>query len=123
MRILIADDNLLIRQGVQRLLTGEENWQVCGEAKDGAEALEMAQTLLPDLLLLDLSMPGRMGGLDVTRALRQRNPNIKIVIMSQHDPLQLLPRALEAGADGCVDKARLGSDLVPNIKMATTRSS
>ena len=122
MRILIADDNLLIRQGVRKLLSGEAHWQVCGEAKSGAETLELARTLVPDVLLLDMSMPGGIGGLDVTRALRRSDLKIKILIMSQYDPAQLLPQALEAGANGCVDKAQLGSDLVDLIKMAMAGS-
>jgi len=122
MRILIADDNLLVRQGVRKLLSAEPTWQVCGEAKNGAETLELARALVPDLLLLDMSMPGGMGGLEVTRAIRQTGQHLKIVIMSQHDPVHLLPRALEAGADGCVEKARMACDLVTFIKLKVAGS-
>jgi len=115
MRILIADDNERVRRGVIDILSSKANWKVCGEAKDGAEAIQMARELLPDLILLDISMPG-LSGLEVARLLRQEVPKTKIVIMSQHDPIQLLPRAVEAGGHACVDKSRLGTDLLPTIE-------
>jgi DNA-binding NarL/FixJ family response regulator len=114
MRILIADDNHSVRQGVRRILASEPNHEVCGEAADGTEALRMAQLLRPDLVLLDVSMP-EPGGLEAARVLRRELPQIKVVIMSQHDPTYLLPRVIEAGALGCVDKSRLDSDLLSTI--------
>jgi DNA-binding NarL/FixJ family response regulator len=115
MRILIADDNDMVRRGVVRILASVTNWEVCGEARDGSEALRKARELLPDLILLDISMPG-INGLEVARLLRQEVPETKILVISQHDPIQLLPRAIEAGAHACVDKSRLGSDLVATME-------
>jgi DNA-binding NarL/FixJ family response regulator len=115
LRILIADDNEMVRRGVAGLLSSEPKWEVCGEAKDGSEALVKAQELLPDLILLDISMPG-MNGLDEARLLRQDVPQAKILVMSQYDPIQLLPRVLALGGNGCMDKGRLGTDLVASIK-------
>lgn len=115
MRILIADDNELVRRGVRELLSSESSWQVCGEAIDGAEALRKARELLPDLILLDISMPD-MNGLEAARLLREALPKVKIVIISQHDPIQLLAGAIAAGAHACVDKSLLGTDLVPAIR-------
>jgi DNA-binding NarL/FixJ family response regulator len=114
MRILIADDSDIVRRGVIAILSSESGIQVCGEAKDGAEALSKASQLLPDLILLDVSMPD-MNGLDVARRLRQEAPQVRILVISQHDPIQLLPRVLEVGADGCIDKSRLATDLLPRI--------
>src|SRR5258706_1557126 len=114
MRILIADDNDVVRHGVVRLLS-ETGWNVCGEARDGAEALQKARELLPDLILLDVSMPG-MNGLEAARLLRQELPEVKILVISQHDPIHLLPSVVEAGGNACVDKGRLGTDLVASIK-------
>jgi len=111
MRILIADDNDMVRRGVMGILARVANWEVCGEARDGSEALRKARELLPDLILLDISMPGT-NGLQVARLLRQEVPEAKILVISQHDPIQLLPRALEAGAHACLDKSRLDPDLV-----------
>jgi DNA-binding NarL/FixJ family response regulator len=115
MRILIVDDNQMVRRGVTRLISFWPAWKVCGEASNGDEALVNAKELRPDLILLDISMPGS-NGLEVAARLRQELPAAKIVIMSQHDQKQLLPRALEAGANGCVDKDSLSTDLLPVIE-------
>ena len=115
MRILIADDNDAVRRGVVRLLSSEADWQICGEAKNGPEALEKARNLHPDLILLDISMPG-MNGLEAARLLRQEVPTVKIIVISQHDAKQMLPQVLAAGADGCVDKGQLGEQLVASIR-------
>jgi DNA-binding NarL/FixJ family response regulator len=115
MRILVVDDNEHVRRGVLNILASETAWEVCGQAKDGEEAIRKARELLPDLVLLDISMPG-MNGLEVTRILRREVAKAKILIMSQHDPSQILPRALDAGAQGCVDKGNLATDLLPRIQ-------
>jgi DNA-binding NarL/FixJ family response regulator len=114
MRILIADDNEWVRRGVKHILAPNGNWEICGEAEDGAEAIRKAAELLPDLILLDVSMPG-LNGLEAARRVHEEVPAAKIIIMSQHDPAVLLPRALEAGAHGCVDKSRLTDDLFRTI--------
>jgi len=115
MRILIADDSDIVRRGVKALLSVESDWTVCGEARDGAEALQKARELLPDVVLLDISMPG-VSGLEVARRLRLEQPNAKLVVISQHDPSLMLPRVFEVGGDACLDKGRLAVDLVATIK-------
>jgi DNA-binding NarL/FixJ family response regulator len=103
MRILIADDSRIVRRGIAALLTGVREWTVCGEANNGEDALQKALELQPDLVLLDVSLPD-INGLEISRRLRLNLPHIKILMISQHDPSQLLPGAIEAGADGCLDK-------------------
>jgi DNA-binding NarL/FixJ family response regulator len=115
MRILIADDNDMARHGLRGILLSEASWEICGEARDGAEALRKARELLPDLIILDISMPG-LNGLELASLLRQEVPAAKILVISQHDPIVLLPRAVQAGAHACVDKDRLGTTLLPTIK-------
>jgi DNA-binding NarL/FixJ family response regulator len=115
MRILIVDDNERIRRGVSDILASRKNWNVCGEARDGMEAIRKARELLPDLILLDISMPG-LNGLEAARLLRQEIANTKILLMSQYDPIPLLPGAIQAGANGCLDKSRLGTDLLSCIE-------
>jgi DNA-binding NarL/FixJ family response regulator len=115
MRVLIADDNTLVRHGIAKLLSGEKELDICGEASNSRETLQKADELVPDLILLDISMPG-MSGLETTQLLRQKHPALKILIISQHDANHLLPRSLEAGADGCIDKARIATDLLPTLK-------
>ena len=115
MRILIADDNQFVRRGIAGLLAQQDGLKVCGEAANSAEAINKASELLPDLVLLDINMPGG-NGLETSRVLKQKVPQTKILIVTQHDPNQMLPCALEVGAMGCVDKARLGLDLVAAIR-------
>src|SRR5579872_3646220 len=100
MRILIADDNDFVRRGISKLLAQQEGYEICGEARDSADALEKASELRPDLILLDVSMPGT-NGLDTMRVLKQRLPQTRILIVTQHDSRQMLPHALELGASGC----------------------
>lgn len=115
MRIFVVDDNEMVRHGVVGLLSSEPDREVCGEAGDGATALQSARELLPDVLLLDIQMPG-LNGLDLASRLRQDLPQIRILVMSQHDPIQLLPSVLAAGGDACIDKSRLATDLLASIK-------
>lgn len=119
MRILIADDNQMIRNSVADILSSE-GWDVCGQASDGEEAIEKVRELRPDVVVLDVSMPG-IDGLETARRLRTENPEVKIVIMSQHDPARLLPRALKVGANACVDKGRVAMDIGDAIRGAMER--
>jgi two-component system, NarL family, response regulator NreC len=112
-RVLIADDSSVVRHGIRQLLSSAPELQVCGEAIDGQDAIRKAVALTPDLILLDISMPGQ-SGLDAARAILQQLP-VSIIIMSQHDPAHLVPRALAAGARTCIDKSRLAYDLLPAI--------
>ena len=122
MRILIADDDDRVRRAVIGMISSETDWTFCGEASDGAEALRKARALLPDLILIDISMPG-LNGFEVSRVLRQEMSTAKIVIMSQHDPVRLLPPALEAGAHACVDKGNLATDLLRTIESVSPSES
>ena len=115
MRILVADDSDIVRRGVIDILSEEREWTVCGEAKNGSEALQKACELEPDLILLDVSMPD-ISGLEIARRLRVEVPKAKILVVSQHNPAQLLPFVIEAGGDGCLDKGCLGTDLLATIK-------
>jgi DNA-binding NarL/FixJ family response regulator len=121
LRILVADDNDMVRRGVVAILSADPDWNICGEARDGTEALQKARDLHPDLILLDVSMPG-VNGLEVARRLRLEVPNAKILVMSQHDPVQLLPSVIEAGGDACLDKSSLATDLVASIRKMSARA-
>jgi DNA-binding NarL/FixJ family response regulator len=112
MRVLIADDKELVRRGIARLLSVDKELEIGGEASNSSETLQKADELTPDLILLDISMPG-MNGLNMAQLLRQKLPALEVLIISQHDPNQLLPRSPEAGAHGCIDKARIATDSLP----------
>ena len=115
MRILVADDHQLVRRGVNSILSKQAGWEVCGEAEDALQAFEKTCELRPDLILLDISMPGG-NGLDTARKIREKVPEVKILMMSHYDAAQFLPTALARGADGCIDKSRLALDLIDAIK-------
>jgi PAS domain S-box-containing protein len=114
-RILIADDHETVRQGLRALLALRPAWEVCGEAADGIEAIEKAAQLRPDIVLLDVSMP-RLSGLEAAPAIRRESPSSEIVIVSQHDPAEMLPSALKAGARSFVSKADVASHLLSTIE-------
>jgi len=122
MRILIADDHHMVRRGVGDLLSKEAGWEICGEATDAAQAFQKASELSPDLVLLDISMPDG-SGLEAARRIRQEIPHVRILMMSHHDATQFEQSALESGADGCIDKARLALDLVATIRSLQPRNS
>jgi len=122
MRILIADDHHMVRRGVGDLLSKEAGWEICGEATDAAQAIQKASELNPDLVLLDISLPDG-SGLEAARRIRQEIPHVRILMMSHHDATQFVQSAIESGADGCIDKARLALDLVAVIKSLQPRNS
>ena len=106
-RILIAEDQLLVRQGLAALLKAEDV-QIIGEAEDGAAAVEMAKSLRPDIVLMDLSMPG-LDGVEATRRLKRAAPQIRVLILTVANCERRVAEALAAGADGYALK-RLGHE-------------
>jgi DNA-binding NarL/FixJ family response regulator len=114
-RILLVDDHPIVRQGLKTLLEGQLGWEVVGEASDGLEALDKAASLQPDVLVLDVTMPG-MNGLEACRLLRQRAPDVEILFVTQHDSPQMMREALDAGARGYVVKSNAARDLLEAVK-------
>ncbi|MGA8216332.1 MAG: response regulator transcription factor [Candidatus Sulfotelmatobacter sp.] len=114
-RILLVDDHPIVRQGLKTLLEGQSGWVVVGEASDGFEALDKADSLRPDVMVLDVTMPG-MNGLEACRLLRQRTPGLEILFVTQHDSPQMMQEALDAGAKGYVVKSNATRDLLEAIK-------
>src|SRR5271154_3962418 len=115
LRILIADDHEVVRRGLAALLQTHEGWEVCGEAKDGREAVEMAKQLKPDVVILDIGMP-ILNGLAATRQLAQLNPQQKMIVLTITDSDQVIREALEAGARGFVLKSDAARDLVSAVE-------
>lgn len=114
-RILVVDDHPIVRQGLKTLLEGHSGWEVIGEACDGAEALEKARDLSPDVMVLDVTMP-RMNGLEACRLLRRQSPDLEILFVTQHDSPQMMREALEAGARGYVVKSNAARDLLAAVE-------
>ncbi len=114
-RVLIADDHAVLRAGLRALLQTQEDLEVVGEAEDGYQALEQAERLSPDVLLLDVSMP-RMGGLEVIRRLKERAPQIRILILSQHADLSYILKGIQEGADGYILKRSAADVLLEAVR-------
>ncbi|WP_347349752.1 response regulator transcription factor [Nigerium sp.] len=110
-RILIADDHVLLRDGIKLMLEREPEFQVVGEAGDGVEALEFCATHPVDLAILDVSMPKKTG-LQVARELSRDHPHVTVLMLSMHDNEQFLFEALKAGAAGYVHKSVAHRDLI-----------
>jgi len=114
-RILLVDDHPVVRQGLKTLLEGRAGWEVIGEASDGAEAVEKARELNPDVMVLDVTMP-RMNGLEACRVLRRQAPQLEILFVTQHDSPQMMREAMDAGARGYVVKSNAARDLLAAVE-------
>jgi two-component system response regulator NreC len=116
-RILLADDHVVVRQGFQRLLSEQPDFTVVGEAGDGATALRLVEELQPDVLLLDLAMPG-LSGLEILDLVRSCSPQTRIVVLSMHDNPGYVLRALRGGALAYVLKESSDRELIAAIRCA-----
>ena len=117
LRIVLADDHVLVRQGLKSLLE-REGFQVVGEASDGQEALRLADTLQPDIAVLDISMP-ILNGLNAARQMSRSSPKTKTILLTQHDESQYVSEALDAGVKGYVLKNQVASDLLLAIRQVS----
>ena len=114
LRILIADDHEVARRGIRSLLESHPGWEVCAEAKDGRDAVELATRIKPDLVLLDIGMPN-LNGLEAARQILAITPNVAILILTMHDSDNVIREVLRAGARGFLLKSDAGRDLVAAV--------
>ena len=114
-RILIADDHGIVRQGTRSLLEKEADLQVVGEAQDGRSAVTMASELRPNIVVMDIAMP-QLNGLDAAAQLGKRHPEIGVIILSMHEEEDYLVRALSAGVRGYLLKDTAQIDLVKAVR-------
>ncbi len=110
-RVLLTDDHTILRVGLRAFLERYPDIEVVGEAKDGTEAVARVEELHPDVVLMDIAMPG-MNGLEATRQIRKRFPESRVLILTQREDRQYVMPLLQAGASGYVLKRALGSELM-----------
>lgn len=114
LKILLADDQKLIQQKLQQMLSPKANLQVVGTAGDGERAIALVESLNPDVVLIDIEMP-RMNGIEAAKIIDRRFPNCKILVLSSHENPEYVQQIISAGADGYILKNTPAEDLVTAI--------
>ena len=116
-RVLIADDHAIVREGLRQLLNGQRDMEVAGEAEDGRQALEKVKSFHPDVILLDIDMP-HLNGLEVISLIKEAAPETQVVVLSMHSKETYVQQVLSSGALGYVLKASPSTDILEAIRMA-----
>ena len=114
-RILLVDDHEVVRKGVRSIFEMRPDWDICGEAADGREAVEEAKRLKPDLVVMDIGMPG-LNGLGATRHILRELPSTQVLILTMHESEQIVWEVLDAGARGFVLKSDAGRELIGAVE-------
>ncbi|MGE5892948.1 MAG: response regulator [bacterium] len=114
-RVLIADDHALVREGIAAFLKLCDDIEVIAEASDGIETLQKAKKFRPDIILMDVNMP-KLGGLEATLEIKKTNPEIKILVLTQYEDKEYISRFLKAGVSGYLLKKAVGSDLITALR-------
>ncbi len=114
-RVLLVDDHAIMRDGISALLDLQDDIEIVGEACEGQEAIDKAEKLKPDVIIMDISMP-EMDGLEATRRIKKKTPSMKVLVLTQHDNREYILSTIRSGSDGYLPKRALGSDLVAAIR-------
>jgi two-component system, NarL family, nitrate/nitrite response regulator NarL len=114
-KIMLVDDHEVVRRGLRTILSARPEWQICGEAENGKQAVDMAVHLQPDVIILDVTMPV-MSGLEATQELRKLNLERRVLIFTMHDAKSLVRTLQKAGAGGYVIKSRAAQDLIHAVE-------
>ncbi len=116
--ILLADDHEVVRKGLRALLEAQPGWKVIAEATDGREAVDKAQSMHPDVAIVDIGMPS-LNGLEATRQIVKKAPRTRVLVLTMHDTNPLIQQVVKAGARGYVLKSDVASDLVSAVEALT----
>lgn len=119
-RILVVDDHDIVRQGVRALIGSQPEWEICGEARSGREALKLAAELQPDIIVMDLLMPD-LNGLDAARQIKKQLPSTEILILTGHEDTELIQAVFDAGIRAYLFKSQAREHLVPAITALLAR--
>jgi NarL family two-component system response regulator LiaR len=114
-RVVVADDHAILREGIKVLLQGQSDISVVGEAEDGRQAVQRCQELRPDVVLMDIAMPG-LGGYEATLEIRRLMPTIRVLVLTQYDNKEYVLRFLRAGAAGYVVKKAVATEVLSAIR-------
>jgi len=114
-RLVLVDDHAILSAGLRALLSYYDDIEILGEARDGTEAVELVGELRPDVVLMDIAMPG-LNGIEATRLIREQYPHTRVLVLSQHGERQYVLAVLQAGASGYILKRALGSDLLGALR-------
>ncbi len=115
MRILIADDHAIVREGLRTLLEVQPDIEIVGEATDGEEAVNKTKEIQPDIVLMDITMPG-MNGLEATRQIKQNNPDVRILVLTMHEGDEYFFKFLDVGASGYFIKGGSSTELISALR-------
>jgi len=115
-RVLIVDDHAILREGLRALLSYYDDIEIVGEAQDGNEAIAKVGELSPDVVLMDIAMPG-MNGLEATRHIQTQYPQTRVLVLTQHEDRQYVVPLLQAGASGFMTKRALGAELINALRV------
>ena len=118
-RILVVDDHEVVRQGVRAILQARPDWEICGEAVDGHEAIRLTKQLRPDVVVMDITMP-LMSGLEAAQEIAKLQLPSRVLIFTMHESKSLAPSVRRAGAQGYVVKSRAAQDLIDAIARLLT---
>ena len=121
-KVLLVDDHTILREGLKMVLDSQPQITVVGEADNGRQAVELAEKLMPDVIVMDIAMPN-LNGLEATRQIKKRWPQIKVVILTMHENQQYLMQIVKSGATGAVLKRSAGTELLTAIRAAATGQS
>ena len=116
-KVLLAEDHTVVREGFKELINRENDMEVVGEAGDGENATRLAQELEPDIILMDIAMPG-LNGIEATKQIKQNAPNARILVLSAYDDTEFISAVIESGATGYLLKNARGKELINAIRAA-----
>jgi DNA-binding NarL/FixJ family response regulator len=121
-RVLIVDDHPFVRRGVQSILHSAPEWELCGEADNGNDAIRLTETLKPEVVIMDVSMPG-LSGIEAARTIHRNLPSIKVVLLTLHEAGELVKSAFRAGARGYLLKVDAEKELLKALRVVIGEGS
>lgn len=121
-RVLIVDDHPFMRRGVQSILHTAPEWELCGEADNGNDAIRLSESLNPEVIIMDISMPG-LNGIEATRAIHQSHPDTKVILLTLHEAGELVKSAFRAGARGYILKVDAEKELLKALRVVIGEGS